>query len=177
MNSIEEKLWNYIDGNCTPAEQQAIAMLIEQDEAYRQTYNELLSLNADFAAIELDEPPMAFTYNVMEQIRAEQTQKTFKPLKASVDKRIIRGIAWFFILSIGILVIFALSQAEWKTNTMGLKLPQLKLPTVGLSSLGLPSLGKWVSAPLVQGFLFFDLILVLYLFDYWLRHKKTAKTV
>jgi hypothetical protein len=60
---------------------------------------------------------------------------------------------------------------------MGLKLPQLKLPTVGLSSLGLPSLGKWVSAPLVQGFLFFDLILVLYLFDYWLRHKKTAKTV
>jgi hypothetical protein len=26
MNSIEEKLWNYIDGNCTPAEQQAIGL-------------------------------------------------------------------------------------------------------------------------------------------------------
>jgi len=31
MNTAEEKLWNYIDGTCTPAEQEAISLLIEQD--------------------------------------------------------------------------------------------------------------------------------------------------
>jgi anti-sigma factor RsiW len=66
MNSIEEQLWNYIDGTCTPGEQQAISMLIETDENYRRQYEELLALNAEFANIELEEPPMAFTYRVME---------------------------------------------------------------------------------------------------------------
>jgi anti-sigma factor RsiW len=75
MSSIEEKLWNYIDGTCTPDEQEAIARLIAQDEIYRRKYNELLKLNAEFAAIELDEPPMAFTYNVMEAIRTENAQQ------------------------------------------------------------------------------------------------------
>ena len=28
MNNIEEKLWSYIDGNCTPDEQKAISALI-----------------------------------------------------------------------------------------------------------------------------------------------------
>lgn len=172
MNSIEEKLWNYIDGNGTPAQRQAIALLIEQDEEYRRIYNELTAFDADFAGLELDEPPMAFTYNVMEQIRAEQTQKTFKPLKAAVDKRIMMGIAWFFIITIGTLVIFALLQADWKTNALGLKLPEMKMPQIAL-----PSLSKWVSVPLVQGFLFFDAILAVYLVDNWLRNKKTAKTV
>ena len=168
MNSIEEKLWNYIDGNCTPAEQQAIALLIEKDDNCRRKYNELLGLNAQFAAMELEEPPMAFTYKVMEQIRAEQA---LKPLKATVDKRIIKAIAWFFILSITILVIFALSQVDWSANATSWKIPKIALPAFKL-----PALSNLASGPIVQGFLFFDLVLGLYLFDYWLRKKKAVKT-
>jgi len=87
MNTMEEILWNYIDGNCTADEQKIITSLIDRDEAYRAKYRELLSLNKEFSAIELDEPPMAFTYNVMEAIRTEHAQK---PLKAAINKRIIK---------------------------------------------------------------------------------------
>ena len=110
MNSMEEKLWNYIDGSCTADEQKAITRLIEQDEVYRVKYEELLQLNKEFALLELDEPPMAFTYNVMEHIRAEHAQK---PLKAAIDKRIIGGIAAFFILTIAALIFFAISSVNW----------------------------------------------------------------
>jgi len=103
MNNIEEILWNYIDGNCTADEQKAISDLIAGDEAYRIKYNELLNLNKAFAGMELDEPPMAFTYNVMETIRTEYAQK---PLKAAINKRIIRGISIFFVLTIVCLSVF-----------------------------------------------------------------------
>mgnify|MGYP001551460018 FL=1 len=83
MNTMEEKLWNYIDGSCTADEKKAIDILIAQDEAYRRNYDELLALNQEFSKMELDEPSMAFTYNVMEGIRAEHARQ---PLKASIDK-------------------------------------------------------------------------------------------
>ncbi|MCC8409502.1 hypothetical protein LJ707_11215 [Mucilaginibacter sp. UR6-1] len=162
MNSIEEKLWNYIDGTCTPAEQAAIALLIEHDEVYRRKYGELLALNAEFTNIELDEPPMAFTYNVLEQIRAEQA---LKPLKANIDNRIIKGIAAFFILTISALVIYSILMVNWSAGNIEWKMPQLNLPKVsGLLSSGV-----------IKGFLFFDVVLGLYLFDHLLRRKKIAK--
>ncbi|MDB5130998.1 MAG: hypothetical protein JWR02_747, partial [Mucilaginibacter sp.] len=90
MNNIEEKLWEYIDDRCTPDERAAISALIAGDEPVRFKYNQLLSLNQEFSAMELDEPPMAFTYNVMEGIRTGEAQK---PLKAAINKHIIMGIA------------------------------------------------------------------------------------
>src|ERR1700761_3009434 len=110
MNTVEEKLWNYIDGSCTPEEQEAICRLIEQDEVYRRKYDELLALNQEFAAMELEEPPMAFTYNVMEAIRNEAA---LNPLKARVDKRIIRGIGLFFVLTLSVMLIIALGSIHW----------------------------------------------------------------
>ncbi|RCH53800.1 hypothetical protein DJ568_16315 [Mucilaginibacter hurinus] len=158
MNSIEEKLWNYIDGNCTPEDQQAIARLIEHDDLYKRKYAELLSFNAEFANMELDEPSMAFTYNVMEQIRAEQAAK---PLKAIVDQRIVRGIAAFFLVTISVLLLVALSTVNWSAGgAVRWEIPQIQVPDP--------------SNPFMQGFLFFDLILGLYLFDAWLRRKKIA---
>jgi hypothetical protein len=77
------------------------ACLLQQDEVYRKKYNELLQLNSEFAAMELDEPSMAFSYNVMETIRTEHAKQ---PLKAAVDKRIILGIASFFVLTLSVLL-------------------------------------------------------------------------
>ncbi|GAA4336102.1 hypothetical protein GCM10023149_44610 [Mucilaginibacter gynuensis] len=168
MNSIEEKLWNYIDGNCTPEEQQAISLLIEQNEAYRNTYNELLVLNAEMATIELDEPPMAFTYNVLEQIRAEQAHK---PLKAAIDKRIITGIAAFFLISIGVLVIYMLTQINWTSDSTGWRIPEIKAP-----ELKAPDLKNVFSGTIVQSILFVDTVLGLFLFDGWLRRRNMPKT-
>src|SRR5471030_1951548 len=110
MNAIEEKLWDYIDGSCSAEERESIGKLIESDPVYRSKYNELLKLNAEFSAVELDEPSMAFAYNVMETIR---TENAMKPLKARVNKRIIGGIGMFFALTIGILLVYVLTQINW----------------------------------------------------------------
>src|SRR3569833_2314323 len=109
MNTIEEKLWNYIDGTCSNEDRKAIDILIAQDEVYRRKYEELLALNQEFSKMESDEPPMAFTYNVMEAIRAEHAQQ---PLKAGINKRIIKGIAGFLIVSIALLLILAISNVH-----------------------------------------------------------------
>jgi len=163
MNTVEEKLWNYLDGNCTPEEQEAINRLIEQDEVYRRKYDELLVLNQEFAAMELDEPPMAFTYNVMESIRNENA---LKPLKARVNKNIIRGIGLFFVLTISVILIFALASIHWSAG-VGARPSAIELT--------LPNISHYITGPAMQIFLFFDVILALYLGDSYLRKKRMAK--
>lgn len=164
MNSIEEKLWAYIDGTCTPAEREQLSALIEHDAEYRQQYEELLQLHNEFGSLELDEPPMALTYNVMEQIR---TQEASVPLKAAINKRIIYSIAAFFVLTITVLLIFALRDINWSSgsnNTVQLQ-DKLKLPQVNNLFTG-----RWM-----QGFLFFDVVLGLFLLDSYLRRRDTTK--
>jgi len=168
MNNIEETLWNYIDGNCTADEQSAISKLIASDEAYRLKYQELLALNQEFAAIELDEPPMAFTYNVIEAIRTEQAMV---PLKAAINKRIIMGIAIFFVLTLTAFIIYALISMDWSSQS----LPNIaaKVPV----DFKVPQVSSQISKPIVEGFMFFDVVLGLFLFDHWLRRKNISKQV
>jgi hypothetical protein len=162
MNNIEEQLWNYIDGICTPEEQKALSILIEKDERYQMKYRELSALNKDFMQAELDEPSMAFTYNVMESIRAGHAQQ---PLKAAVNNKIIWGIALFFGSTILILLIFALANINWSAAQLdtGIK-PDFKLP----------NLATGISKPLIDGFLLVDTILGLYLLDSYLQKKKNT---
>jgi hypothetical protein len=167
MNKMEERLWNYIDGTCSEEEQKAIDILIAQDEVYRRKYQELLGLNQEFAKMELDEPSMAFTYNVMEGIRAEIAQK---PLKAGIDKRIIKGIAGFFILTIVLLVVYVLSTLRLGAGSFDVTFSG-HLP----DSLKMPDLKNIFSAPVIKGFLYFDLVLGLFLFDAYLRKRKVSK--
>jgi len=166
MNTIEEKLWNYIDGTCSEEERKAIDILIAQDEVYRRKYEELLALNQEFSKMELDEPPMAFTYNVMEAIRAEHAQQ---PLKASINKRIIKVISGFFIVSIALMLIMVISSV----HTGGTANISVHLP----DSLRLPDIKNYLSKPVLEGFLFFDIVLGLFLFDAWLRRKSVSKQV
>jgi anti-sigma factor RsiW len=165
MNTIEEKLWNYIDGTCTPAEQDAIARLIEQDEAYSKKYQELLQLNIEFAAMELDEPPMAFTYNVMESIRTENARQ---PLKATIDKRIIMGIAVFFVFTILALLVFTFANTHSQLSAIDVK---VSLP----ATIKLPNVTNIFTGPVFKWFIMFDVVLALFLSDSYLRRKKTTK--
>jgi anti-sigma factor RsiW len=168
MNTMEEKIWNYIDGTCPPAEQEAITRLIEQDEVYAKKYQELLALNQEFAAMELDEPPMAFTYNVMEAIR---TENAMQPLKAAIDKRIILGISIFFVFTILALMIFAFSGMH--LSGININTAEVKLP----ANIKIPSASSFVNGPFIKWFMIFDVVLALFLTDAWLRRKKTAKQV
>ena len=160
--NIEERLWNYIDGSCSADEQQAIGSMIASDEAVRLKYQQLLALNAEFAAIEPDEPPMAFTYNVMEAIRAEQAQK---PLKAAINKRIILGIALFFAITITALLVYTFANIHVAPANINSTLP---------FSLKLPQAQNFLTRPVVNAFVFFDVVAALFFFDAWLRRKKKA---
>jgi hypothetical protein len=163
MNSIEEILWNYIDGNCTAGEQKIIHKLIAEDEAYRLKYQELLNLDQQFSVIELDEPSMAFTYNVMETIRTENAQV---PLKAAINKKIIMGIAIFFGVTLVAMLIFAFASLNWSTTGRSVNLTyNFKMPAIDA--------GKTKIA--VEAFVFFDVILALYLLDAYLRKKTIAR--
>ena len=159
MNNIEETLWNYIDGNCSADEQKAISSLIVRDEVYRLKYNEMLKLNKEFSSIELEEPSMAFTYNVIEAIRTEHAQK---PLKAAINKRIIMGISIFFVLTIACLLVFTLAN---------ISLPASRIPDNVTTGLKMPDIGKYITKPVKEGFMFFDVLLALFLFDTLLRKK------
>jgi anti-sigma factor RsiW len=163
MNTMEERLWNYIDGSCTADEKKAIDILIAQDEAYRRKYDELLALNQEFSKMELDEPSMAFTYNVMEGIRAEHAQQ---PLKAGIDKRIIKSIAGFFIVSIVLLVIYMVS-----TTPVG----NVSFSGHPAEAIKLPDLKNYFNVHLLEAFFFFDLVLGLFLFDAYLRKRGISK--
>ncbi|HEY4324525.1 MAG TPA: hypothetical protein VGN20_11080 [Mucilaginibacter sp.] len=160
MNNLEEKLWDYIDGNCAADEQKAISSLIASDETFRLKYEELLIVNNQLSAMELDEPPMAFTYNVIEAIRTEQAQQ---PLKAAVNKRIIRGIGLFFAITIAALLVFVLVNINWAS---------VNISSVNLK---LPKISNYLTPPVIQGFLFFDVVLGLFLFDNYLRKKRLVR--
>lgn len=163
MNNMEEKLWAYIDGACSPEDQLAITELIDTDALVRSKYEQLLKLNAEFSAMELDEPPMAFTYNVMEAIRNENASV---PLKAAINKKIIRGIGLFFVLTLTAALIFILASVKFSGGQPVNLSQYLKTPAIDA--------GK--ARILVQAFVFFDVILGLYLFDAYLRRKKREKS-
>ncbi len=169
MNSIEEKLWDYIDGSCTPEEQQAIGMLIETDEVYRRRYEELLALNMEFSNLELDEPPMAFTYRVMETIR---TEEAMVPLKAAINKNIIRGLVGFFVFTILALIVYAMFNINWAAGSNH-QLANFKLPQ--MPSLNSPAIKSLMGAPVMKAFIFFDVVLGLFFFDAYLRKQRTSK--
>jgi hypothetical protein len=160
MNNMEEKIWAYIDGSCSAEEEQAIGLLIKQDDDYQRVYNELFALNTSLILTELDEPSMAFTYNVMGAIRAEQAQK---PLKTRINPYIIKGIAAFFIVMIVVGVASVFKDINWTDNS------------TTVNTLTLPNFKNYFSRPVLNAFLFLDLVLGLFLLDDFLRRKSSLR--
>ena len=162
MNNIEEQLWDYIDGFCTPEEQQTLAGLIASDERYRSKYSELLKLHQEFSGIEMEEPSMAFSYKVMETIRTENSRQ---PLKAAINNRIILGIAAFFVLAIIVMIVLSLGSVNWSAGGnagFDIKIPQ---------QFSFNSFKSIFTASVLKGFLFFDVVMGLFLLDGYLRRK------
>ncbi len=163
MNNIEERLWSYIDGTCSGDERLAIERLLAADPEIKAKYNDMVAFEAELANnLEVDEPSMAFTYNVIEQIRAEQA---LKPLKARVDERIITGIAAFFVIVICAGLLFTLSAIDWSTGGNVTAFQQQTQKFTNIFE------GQGMNL-----FLLFDLMLALYFADSWLRGRKAVKT-
>ncbi len=160
MKSIEQTLWEYIDGNCTAEEYEKISNLIVTDEAYSQKYHELLNLNDQLLNIELEEPSMGFTYNVLASIREEELRT---PLKTSINRNIIGGISLFFVSTILILLGYTLYNINW--SGFG----NVSIPNLGFKPIHINGI---ITQSVKQGFLYFDLILFLYFINTFFRKKQ-----
>jgi ABC-type multidrug transport system permease subunit len=129
---MEMQIWDYMDGLATPGEKQRISELIEQDEAWREKFQQLQALQTTLLQnLELDQPSMRFTKNIMEAI----TATSITPATAKyINKSIIRSIAAFFIITITAFTGYALLTLNWHTGTTHL-IPELNYKAISLTQL------------------------------------------
>lgn len=158
MTTIEEQIWDYIDGNCKLEEKAAIENKIASDKAYSLVYQELLAIDQHLGSIDLDEPSMAFNRKVMGLIDLETAPVS---LKTRVDQRIIYGIAAFFILATCSIVVYAISQIQFLPLTTKLELPTFNL-----------DFNRYLTPTFIRIFLFVDLFIGFIYLDGFLRRKK-----
>ena len=117
---MEERLWEYIDGFSNPDDLPVVKRLIEENQSWREKYNELVEVNQLLHATELEEPSMRFTKNVMEEI----TRLQIAPAASSyINHRIIWGIGIFFIVLIVGFLIYGFGQIDWTASSDTSMLP------------------------------------------------------
>jgi hypothetical protein len=157
MKTIDEEIWNYIDGSCDATDSQRITAKIATDERYASSYQELMKLNAMMEADELEQPSMSFSRNVMEAVALEIAPKQ---LTTKVNNKIIYSIAAFFILSIAAIFVYVLANSS-------LDATELKVPTLTFKF----DLSQMLSPLYMKIFLMFDLALALLYLDRLIRRK------
>lgn len=157
MKTIDEEIWDYIDGSCDAAESERITAKIATDERYARSYQELVKLNTMMAADELDEPSMSFSRNVMDAVALEIAPKK---LTTRVNNKIIYSIAAFFILSIVAIFVYVLANST-PSGT------EFKMPSLSLRF----DLSQMLSPLYMKIFLMFDLTLLLLYMDRLIRRK------
>ena len=161
--SIEMRLWDYIDGRSTVDEKKFIDELIATNLEWKAKYHELLEVHQLVGGhLELDEPSLRFTKNVMEEIGKYQIAPATKKY---INKNIIWGISIFFITMIVGLLVYSLGQVNWSAPSSGNLLP-MEVPSYDW--------GKFFNSTYVQVFLMVNIILGLMLLDMYLGKKKNT---
>ena len=159
--TIEERLWEYIDGMATPEERTVIDQMIEADTEWRAKYGELLETHQMMQASELEEPSMRFTKNVMEEIALLQIAPA---AKTYINKKIIWGIAIFFITMIVGFLIYGIGQVQWSSGSSSSSPIPIDLSNIDFS--------KMFNNTYINIFMMMNMILGLFLFDRYLANKR-----
>jgi len=115
-DSIEARIWDYIDGISEQTESLIVQNLIVENTEWRSKYHELLEVHQMISATELETPSMRFTKNVMDEIAKNHIAPATKNY---INKNIIRSIAFFFMTLIGAFVIYGISQIDWTASSTG----------------------------------------------------------
>lgn len=165
--SIEERLWDYIDGLSAPEERSAIEQLIDSNIEWRNKYHELLEVHQLMSnSLELEEPSMRFTQNVMEDIAKYHIAPA---AKSYINKRIIWGIMGFFLLTIVGFLIYGFGQVNWSGGSNGEPTVILGINVDRVNSL---DFSKLFSSTYGSVFVMVNAVLGLVLLDMYLGKKK-----
>ncbi len=162
-HNIDTQIWEYIDGSGTAAERSNIQQLISNNQEWRRKYEELLQVNATLKDnIDIDAPSMRFTVNVMEEI----SRFHIAPSATSyINKKIIYGIAGFFLTLILGFLIYAIAQIDWSVGSTTSNLPfdMRKIDT-----------SRILSNNYVNAFMIINSVLGLMLLDRYLAHQRKS---
>jgi len=160
-DEIEVKLWEYIDGQAKADERTAIEKLVQENAEWKAKYQELLEIHQSLNLIELEQPSLRFTKNVMEEIARLQIAPAAKQY---INSKIIWGIGGFFITVIVSFLVYGLAQIDWSTSQ--------SVNTGVLDKITEADYSKVFNNTFVNVFLMLNVVLGLMLFDRYLNDKK-----
>jgi uncharacterized protein YfkK (UPF0435 family) len=160
---MEHRIWEYIDGNCSPSERAAIAQNLADHSIWKSKYNELMSIHDMLQKEELEMPSLRFTKNVMEEI---SRYKVAPATKSYINKNVIRGISSFFLVMILGLIIYFIGQIHWSSSSTGHLVPAFNLDANKLNW------SKILNNTYVNIFIGINTILGLILLDKYMQGKK-----
>jgi len=158
-NNIDDRLWEYIDGQSSIEEKSSIDKLIETNKQWKEKYHELLELHQLVQSSTLEEPSLRFTKNVMEEIAKYQIAPA---TKAYINNKIIWGIGIFFITLVVGFLIYGFGQVDW--NAAGNEKLSIDISKVDYS--------KFFNNTYVNVFMMINVVLGLMLLDRYLAAKK-----
>lgn len=157
---IELRLWEYIDGFSNDAEKSVIEKLIAENAEWKAKYHELLEVHQSLNLVELEEPSLRFTKNVMEEIAKYQIAPA---TRTYINSKIIWGIGIFFITMIVGFLVYGFAQVDWTVagdskSTLGIDLTRVDY-------------SQMFNSTLMNGVMMLNVILGLFLFDRYLSNK------
>lgn len=160
--TMETQLWEYIDGVADGNEKRHIETLIATNIEWRRKYEELLlfndSLNRD---LDIDQPSLRFTKNVMEEIARHHIAPA---TRSYINKKIIYGIAAFFLTIIVGSIIYAIGQVDWSAAGGGEGPLSYDFSKVDFS--------KVFTNQFVNAFIMLNVVMGLMLLDRYLSQQK-----
>jgi hypothetical protein len=162
---MEQRIWDYIDGISSASESAEIARLLAEDPEWQIKYAELMNLHELLQKEELDMPSLRFTKNVMEEISRLQVARSARNY---INKKVIRGIAAFFLILIGGLFIYFIAQVSWTNNSSDSILPPISLNPVTLNW------SRLLNNSYVNIFVGINTILGLILIDKYMQGRKNS---
>jgi hypothetical protein len=158
---IEVKLWEYIDGFSSAEEKSVIDKLISENAEWKAKYHELLALHQSINLVELEQPSLRFTKNVMEEIARLQIAPAAKQY---INSKIIWGIAAFFITVIVSFLIYGFSQVNWASSG--------SIDNALVNKVINTDYSKMFNNMFVNVFMMLNVVLGLMLLDRYLANKK-----
>ena len=159
--SMEERLWNFIDGSVTTDEKTVIEKLLETDIAWKAKYSELLQVNDLLKSSELEAPSMRFSKNVMEEISKLHIAPA---TKSYINNRIIWGLGFFFIALLVGFLIYGFGQMEWTSGS----------ESSISKNINKIDFSKFFNNSFANAFMMINVILGLFLLDNYLNIKRKA---
>jgi hypothetical protein len=163
---LEHRLWEYIDGRCSASEKADIAKKITDDLVWKSKHAELMEIHQLLQKEELDMPSMRFTKNVMEEISRYQVAPATKNY---INKNVIRGISFFFLVMITGLVIYFIGQMHWSSNSTNNLIPEINIDANKLNW------SKMLNNTYVNIFIGINAMLALVLLDKFMQGRKKDK--